>query len=123
MLSRDRDNTGAELQTARSRIAELEAQLGRVAGRDALISSLMTLPAFRAGLRHGQSADSLLAQAAMALEGARLEGGGRVQISDGSEGEPGQVRRRSAQTSRSSPLSRRPLRNVTQASTPNRSSI
>ena len=27
----------------------------------------------------------------MALEGARLEGGGRVQISDGSEGEPGQV--------------------------------
>ena len=199
MLSRERDLGGAELQAAKSRIAELEAQLGRVSGRDALISSLMTLPAFRAqleldveraqrygrpltvavldidrfrylnmkrgyavgdkvlaavgalladrtraldltcragadefvmllsetplgeaqivlgrilvaleevdvgeqqgvsasvgiaGLRHGQSADSLLAQAAMALEGARLEGGGRLQVSDGSEGEPGQV--------------------------------
>ena len=199
MLSRERDQHGAELQAARRRIAELEAQLGRVSGRDALVSSLMTLPAFRAqleldveraqrygrpltvaildidrfrylnmkrgyavgdkvlhavgelladrtraldltcragadefvmllsetplgeaqivlerilvaleevevgdqrglsasvgiaGLRHGQSADSLLAQAAMALEGARLEGGGRIQISDGSEGEPGQV--------------------------------
>ncbi len=199
MRSRGGDSNAAELQAARTRIAELEAQLGRVAGRDALISSLMTLPAFRAqleldveraqrygrpltvaildidrfrylnmkrgyavgdkvlaavgeclagrtraldltcragadefvmllsetplgeaqivlerilvaleevevgdqrgvsasvgiaGLRHGQSADSLLAQAAMALEGARLDGGGRVQISDGSEGEPGQV--------------------------------
>jgi diguanylate cyclase (GGDEF)-like protein/putative nucleotidyltransferase with HDIG domain len=198
MSSRERDSSG-ELQAARVRIAELETQLGRVSGRDALISSLMTLPAFRAqleldveraqrygrpltvaildidrfrylnmkrgyavgdkvlaavgellaartrsldltcragadefvmllsetplgeaqtvlerilvaleevevsdtrgvsasagiaGLRHGQSADSLLAQAAMALEGARLEGGGRVQVSDGSEGEPGQV--------------------------------
>lgn len=198
MLSRGESNA-AELQAARARIAELEAQLGRVSGRDVLVSSLMTLPAFRAqleldvergqrygrpltvaildidrfrylnmkrgyavgdkvlaavgellsnrtraldltcragadefvmllsetplreaqivlerilvaleevevgdhrgvsasvgiaGLRHGQSADSLLAQAAMALEGARLEGGGRIQVSDGSEGEPGQV--------------------------------
>ena len=199
VLSRDRDNGAAELQAARTRIAELEAQLGRVSGRDALISSLMTLPAFRAqleldveraqrygrpltvavvdidrfrylnmkrgyavgdkvlsavgellasrtraldltcragadefvmllsetplgegkivlerilvaleeievgdqrgvtasvglaGLRQGQSADSLLAQAAVALEGARAEGGGRVRVSDGSEDEPGQV--------------------------------
>ncbi len=199
MLSRDRDSNGSELQVARARIAELESQLGRVSGRDALISSLMTLPAFRAqleldveraqrygrpltvaildidrfrylnmkrgyatgdkvlaavgellagrtraldltcragadefvmllsetplgeaqivlerilvaleevevgdqrglsasvgiaGLRHGQTADSLLAQAAMALEGARVDGGGRVHTSDGSEGEPGQV--------------------------------
>ena len=199
MLARGGDSSAVELQAARNRIAELEAQLGRVSGRDALISSLMTLPAFRAqleldveraqrygrplsvavldidrfrylnmkrgyavgdkvlaavgellagrtraldltcragadefvmllsetplgeaqivlerilvaleeveagdhrgvsasvgiaGLRHGQSADSLLAQAAMALEGARLGGGGRIQISNGSEGEPAQV--------------------------------
>ena len=199
MLSRDRDSSGSELQAARTRIAELEAQLGRVSGRDSLISSLMTLPAFRAqleldveraqrygrpltvaildidrfrylnmkrgyatgdkvlsavgevlagrtraldltcragadefvmllsetplgeaqivlerilvaleeveagdhrgvsasvgiaGLRHGQSADSLLGQAAMALEVARVEGGGRIQLADGTEGEPGQV--------------------------------
>src|SRR5688572_21044295 len=199
MLARGGDSSAVELQAARNRIAELEAQLGRVSGRDALISSLMTLPAFRAqleldveraqrygrpltvaildidrfrylnmkrgyavgdkvlaavgellaartrsldltcragadefvmllsetplaeaqtvlervlvaleevevgdargvsasagiaGLRHGQSADSLLAQAAIALDGARLEGGGRIQVSDGSEGEPGQV--------------------------------
>lgn len=197
MLSRDRDNSASELQVAKLRIAELETQLGRVTGRDALVSSLMTLPAFRAqleldveraqrygrpltvaildldrfrylnmkrgyatgdkvlgavgellagrtraldltcragadefvmllsetplgeaqiflarilvaleevevgeqkglsasvgiaGLRHGQSADSILAQAAIALEGARSEGGGRLRISDGSEGEPG----------------------------------
>jgi diguanylate cyclase (GGDEF)-like protein len=199
MLSRGGDSNATELQAARTRIAELEDQLGRVSGRDALISNLITLPAFRAqleldveraqrygrpltvaildidrfrylnmkrgyavgdkvlaavgeslagrtraldltcragadefvmllsetplgeaqivlerilvaleevevgdqrgvsasvgtaGLRHGQSADSLLAQAARALEGARIRGGGRVQISDGSEGEPGQV--------------------------------
>ena len=199
LLSRERDTNGAELQAARTRIAELEAELGRVSGRDALISSLMTLPAFRAqleldveraqrygrpltiaivdidrfrylnmkrgyatgdkilhavgellasrtraldltcragadefvmllsetplgeaqivlerilvgleeveagdqkgvsasvgiaGLRQGQSADSLLAQSAVALEAARAEGGGRVYISDGSEGEPGQA--------------------------------
>ncbi|MDQ3728111.1 MAG: diguanylate cyclase [Actinomycetota bacterium] len=199
VLSREADTNGSELQAARLRVAELEAELGRVSGRDALISSLMTLPAFRAqleleleraqrygrpltvaildidrfrylnmkrgyatgdkilhavgelladrtraldltcragadefvmllsespvgeaqivlerilvalegvgagdqkgvsasvgiaGLRHGQSADSLLAQAAMALDGARTEGGGRVLISDGSEGEPGQI--------------------------------
>ncbi|HYH62264.1 MAG TPA: diguanylate cyclase [Solirubrobacterales bacterium] len=199
VLSRERDTNGTELQAARKRIAELEAELGRALGRDALVSSLMTLPAFRAqleldveraqrygrpltvaivdidrfrylnmkrgyaigdkilqgvgellsertraldltcrsgadefvmllsetplgeaqivlerilvgleevkagdqkgvsasvgiaGLRHGQSADSLLAQAAMALEAARAEGGGRLHISDGSEGEPGEV--------------------------------
>src|SRR5687768_18173733 len=50
MLPRDRDNSEAELQAAQSRIAELETQLGRVSGRDALISSLLTLPAFRAQL-------------------------------------------------------------------------
>ncbi len=44
-----------------------------------------------AGLRHGQNADSLLGQAAVALEGARAEGGGRLKLSDGSEGEPGQT--------------------------------
>ncbi len=199
VLSRDRDNSAVELQAAKIRIAELETQLGRASGRDGLISSLMTLPAFRAqleldveraqrygrpltvavldldrfrylnmkrgysagdkvlaavgellasrtravdltcragadefvmllsetalseaqivlgrilvaleeveasgqrgvsasvgvaGLRHGQSADSLLAQAALALEAARAEGGGRLRVSDGSEGEPGQV--------------------------------
>jgi len=199
VLARDKDNSAVELQAAKIRIAELETQLGRASGRDALISSLMTLPAFRAqleldveraqrygrpltvavldldrfrylnmkrgyatgdkvlaavgeflagrtraldltcragadefvmllsetplgeaqivlerilvaleevevgeqrgvsasvgiaGLRHGQSADSLLAQAALALEGARTEGGGRMRMSDGSEGEPGQV--------------------------------
>ena len=199
MLSRDRDSNGAELQAARDRIAELEAQLGKVSGRDALISSLMTLPAFRAqleldveraqrygrpltiaildidrfrylnmkrgyavgdkvlaavgellasrtraldltcragadefvmllsetplgeaqivlerilvaleeidvgdqkgvsasvgiaGLRHAQTADSLLAQAAVALEGARAGGGGRLLVSDGSASEQGQA--------------------------------
>ena len=199
VLSRERDTNGAELQAARLRIAELEAEIGRASGRDALVSSLMTLPAFRAqleldveraqrygrpltiaivdidrfrylnmkrgyatgdkilhavgellaertraldltcragadefvmllsetplgeaqialerilvgfeeveagdqkgvsasagiaGLRHGQTADSLLAQAAVALEAARVEGGGRVHVSDGSEDEPGQV--------------------------------
>ena len=44
-----------------------------------------------AGLRQGQSADSILAQATLALEGARAEGGGRIKISDGTEGEPGQA--------------------------------
>ena len=199
MLSRNRDSAATELQAARSRIAELEAQLGRVSGRDTLISCLLTLPAFRAqleldverakrygrplsvavldidqfralnmkrgyatgdkilaavgellagrtraldltcragadefvillsetplrdaqiaverilvaleeievggqrgvsasvgvaGFRHGQSADSLLAQAALALEGAKAQGGGRVHLSDGSPGEPGQA--------------------------------
>ena len=199
LLTRDRDNNSSELQAAKVRSAALEAQIGRVSGRDALVSSLMTLPAFRAqlgldveraqrygrpltiaildidrfrylnmqrgyatgdkvlsavgellagrtrsldltcragadefvmllsetpleegqivlerilvaleevevgdqrgvsasvgmaGLRQGQSADSILAQAAIALEGARTEGGGRVRTSDGSEGEPGQV--------------------------------
>jgi diguanylate cyclase (GGDEF)-like protein len=199
MHPRNGDSKAAELRAARARITELESQLGKVSGRDALISSLMTLPAFRAqleldveraqrygrpitvaildidrfrylnmkrgyavgdmvlaavgellasrtraldlicragadefvmllsetplgeaqivierilvaleeieagdqkgvsasvgiaGLRHGQTADSLLAQAAMALEGARLEGGGRLRVSDGTEGEPGQV--------------------------------
>ena len=199
MLSRHGDQSASELHAARLRIAELQAELGRVSGRDALVPSLMTLPAFRAqleldveraqrygrplsvaivdidrfrslnmkrgyatgdkilrgvgellaghtraldltcragadefvmllsetplgeakimlerilvaleeveageqkgvsasvgiaGLRHGQSADSLLGQAAVALEGARGGGGGRVKVSDGSEEEPGQV--------------------------------
>lgn len=199
MISRGGDSKTTELQAARTRIAELEAKLNRVSGRDALVSSLMTLPAFRAqleldveraqrygrpltvaildidrfrylnmkhgyaagdkvlgtvgellaartraldltcragadefvmllsetplgeaqivlerilvaleevevgghrgisasvgiaGLRHGQNADAVLAQAAMALEAARTEGGGRIQVSDGSDGEPGKA--------------------------------
>jgi diguanylate cyclase (GGDEF)-like protein/putative nucleotidyltransferase with HDIG domain len=40
-----------------------------------------------AGLRQGQSADSVLAQAAVAMESARAQGGGRIEISDGTEPE------------------------------------
>jgi putative nucleotidyltransferase with HDIG domain len=74
---------GAQIVLERILVALEEVEVGDQRGVSASVGI--------AGLRHGHSADSLLAQAAMALEGARLEGGGRVQISDGSEGEPGQV--------------------------------
>ena len=41
-----------------------------------------------AGLRQGQTSDSLLAQAAVAMEAARAQGGGRIEVSDGSDAEP-----------------------------------
>jgi len=76
-------------------VADAQVALGRIlvgleeveAGEQKGVSASVGI----AGLRHGQSADSLLAQAAVALESARAEGGGRVHVSDGSEGEPGQI--------------------------------
>ncbi|CAN5131647.1 hypothetical protein BH24ACT23_BH24ACT23_10750 [soil metagenome] len=196
MLWRERDQNGAQLQQARARISELESEIARIGAPDSLVSSLTTLPAFRAqleldvhraqrygrpltialldidrfrhlnmkrgygsgdlvlaavgellasrtraldlscrsgadefvmllsetplseariavgriledlevlkaggqtgisasvglaglaGLRQGQSADSVLAQAAVAMERARAQGGGRIEISDGTE--------------------------------------
>lgn len=197
VLSRDKDETAVQLQAARARIAELEAEVAHSGAHDPLVSSLLTLPAFRAqldvdveraqrygrpltiaiidldrfrylnmkhgyatgdlvlaaaggilarstrspdltcragadefvmmlpeipldeartalerilvgleemeagelrgvsasvglaGLRQGQSSDSVLAQATAALEAARAQGGGRIFVSDGSERAPG----------------------------------
>ncbi len=47
MLSRGVDKS-ADLVAARSRIAELETEIARLSARDPLVSSLLTLPAFRA---------------------------------------------------------------------------
>lgn len=60
--SRDRDLLAAELETARGRIAELEAELARLGSRDPVSGGLLTLRAFRTQLeldvhraqRHGR---------------------------------------------------------------------
>jgi diguanylate cyclase (GGDEF)-like protein len=49
VLSRGGDNA-AQLAAARARIAELETELARVSARDPLVSTLLTLSAFRAQL-------------------------------------------------------------------------
>ena len=49
MLSRGVDNS-AQLAAAQARIAELETEIARLSARDPLVSSLLTLPAFRAQL-------------------------------------------------------------------------
>jgi diguanylate cyclase (GGDEF)-like protein/putative nucleotidyltransferase with HDIG domain len=49
VLSRGVDKT-AQLAAARGRIAELETELARLSARDPLVSTLLTLPAFRAQL-------------------------------------------------------------------------
>jgi diguanylate cyclase (GGDEF)-like protein len=48
--SRERENLAGELATARQRIAELEGELSRLASRDSLAQSLLTLQAFRTQL-------------------------------------------------------------------------
>ena len=50
MLSRDREQITAQLASARRRIIELEAEVGRLQARDPLVASLHTLPVFRAQL-------------------------------------------------------------------------
>jgi diguanylate cyclase (GGDEF)-like protein/putative nucleotidyltransferase with HDIG domain len=49
VLSRGADKT-AQLAAARARIAELETEIARLSARDPLVSTLLTLPAFRAQL-------------------------------------------------------------------------
>jgi diguanylate cyclase (GGDEF)-like protein/putative nucleotidyltransferase with HDIG domain len=49
VLSRGAENS-AQLAAARARISELESEIARLAARDPLVSSLLTLPAFRAQL-------------------------------------------------------------------------
>ena len=50
MRSKDREQTAAQLESATSRISELEAELARLQGRDPLVASLLTLASFRAQL-------------------------------------------------------------------------
>ena len=50
MLSRSGDKGAAQLAAAQARIAELETEIARLAARDSLIPSLVTLPVFRAQL-------------------------------------------------------------------------
>jgi diguanylate cyclase (GGDEF)-like protein/putative nucleotidyltransferase with HDIG domain len=50
VLSRSGDKGAAQLAAAQARIAELETEIARLAARDLLIPTLMTLPVFRAQL-------------------------------------------------------------------------
>src|SRR5688572_28513371 len=50
VLSRSGDKGAAQLAAAQSRISELETEIARLAARDTLIPSLITLPVFRAQL-------------------------------------------------------------------------
>jgi diguanylate cyclase (GGDEF)-like protein len=63
VLSRNGDKDAVKLAAAQARIAELETELNRLAGRDSLVPALTTLPVLRAQLaldvqraeRHGRS--------------------------------------------------------------------
>jgi diguanylate cyclase (GGDEF)-like protein/putative nucleotidyltransferase with HDIG domain len=50
VLSRSGDKVAAQLAAAQARISELETEIARLAARDSLIPSLVTLPVFRAQL-------------------------------------------------------------------------